>query len=262
MFDAIAARKVIKTLRLFVLLELVCLCILFDFYFTRGNPIYLHAGLQFGDGDSWLYGYARPIFGFVFICMGMFGDMHPAPRIICMVTCLIQIFSDSISAFQIRDQYHQAKVFDTGTNGYSLHDLLVYYWRDIVSIGLSTLCLLFSGLLTCIVGWCSPQLIHPSLISGRDYDRQTILHIARDKRKDMERRETYKETADYFKKPLKVSQRSKPDLESNDMEIQNDEAGYIDIPDNTTGLQENSINRREESLRKTSDKKNVVVDVF
>jgi hypothetical protein len=268
LFDVIAARKVIKTLRFFVFLELICLCILFNFYFSYGNPIYLHAGLQFGDGDSWLYGYARPIFGFTFIIMGMFGDMHPAPRICCLVACLIQIFSDSISACQIRDQYHQVKVYGSGSNGYSLHNLLVYYWRDIISIALATICLLFSGLLNCIVGWCAPQLIHPALISGRDYDRRAVFHIARDKRKEMERQETYKDAAQYFTKSTKERNnaahsyksisRMKSDLEANNDEDIPVEEG-VDGDPRTEGLM-----LREESQRKVSDKKNddAVVDVF
>ncbi len=106
-----------------------------------------------------------------------------------MLASAVEIFCDTLSASQIREQYRQVRFHDSLSNGYSLDGLMAYYWRDIVSIGLSTTVLLLAGYLTCILGVCSPQLIHPALINGRDYDRRAVMRVARDKRREYERLE-------------------------------------------------------------------------
>lgn len=185
-WDAIAARRVVAVLRFFVLIECLANCVLLHLYLAYGSPIYLHAQLSYGTGDSWLFGYGRPIAGLVFIGLGLFGDMHPVPRVFCMIACGGQVFTDTLSAYQIHDYYKQVKFHSAPSNGYSLDTLLVYYWRDIIAIGLCTSSLLFAGALACIVGWCDPQLIHPSFISGKEYDRYAVMHMMRDRRREMD----------------------------------------------------------------------------
>lgn len=186
-FDAIAARKVSKMFRTLVFAELICLCVLLVQYIGNGNPVILHAALDYGNGDSWVFGYGRPSAGVIFIGLGLFGALLPIPRLLCMLGCLVQIVGDGLSAYQVRDYYRQVKFDAAPGHGYSQHGLLVYYWRDVVSLGLCTAVLLYAGYLSCIVGWCDPQLIHPSQVTGQGLDRFSVLHDQRDKRKYMER---------------------------------------------------------------------------
>ncbi|RYH13042.1 hypothetical protein EON65_36615 [archaeon] len=185
-FDAIAGRRVAKALRTFAFLEMMCLAVLFYQYLTVGNPIYLHAALDYGNGDSWLYGYGRPSAGVIFIGLGLFGALYPVPRTLCILGCVVQIVCDGISAFQIRDYYRQVLNKSAPGNGYSEQGLMVYYWRDIVSIALTITVLMLACFLSTILGWCDPQLIHPSQVTGNDADRFDAMHRMRLKRKQME----------------------------------------------------------------------------
>jgi hypothetical protein len=186
-FDPIAARKVLRKLRLFVFLQICCLGVLFYFYFNHGSPLRLHSQLSYGNGDSYVYGYGRPGAGLVFIGFGLFADTHPVVRIACMIGCGVQIMADSLSAYQIHDYRDQQLKLSAPSNGYSPNMLLTYFYRDIVSVALSTVILLLTAHLTNIVGWCDPQIIHPSLISGRDYDRYSAMRRSRGDRMVMER---------------------------------------------------------------------------
>jgi hypothetical protein len=185
-FDAIAARSVVRFARFFILIELLLLFALYVFYFEYGQPINLHALLSYGNGDSWLYSYGRPTAGLVFISVGLIGEIHPLPRIMCVVGCMGQIMGDALSASQVRDYYNQMVELSAPANNYTQEAMLAYYWRDIISLGVSTTVLFLSGLLCVIVGLCDPQLIHPSLISGLDLDRYQAMHSMRHFRREME----------------------------------------------------------------------------
>lgn len=188
-FDAIAARQIIRIARLFIICEFGCVVMLFSYYFRLGSPLALHAGLSYGDGDSWLYGYGRPTSALVFICMlGIVCDMHPILRWIAMAGCLVGIFGDAISAYQVYDYYKQIRDQEAPSNGYSAEHIINYYWRDIISFGLGVDILLLIAYLSNVVGWCPPQLIHPALISGYDMDRYAVMHEQRDRRHVMEQR--------------------------------------------------------------------------
>eukprot|EP01039_Chlorochromonas_danica_P010003 gene10005-11063_t len=184
--DAIAARKVSKVFRTLVFCELLCLIVLFYFYLSYGNPVYLHAALSFGNGDSWVFGYGRPSAGVIFIGLGLYGALMPVPRMMCMIGCVAEIVGDMLSAYQIHDYYYQVKNRNAPSHGYSLTDLKVYYWRDIVSIGMCAAILLYATYLSTVVGWCDPQIIRPSEVTGQELDRVLVLHQVRGKRKYME----------------------------------------------------------------------------
>lgn len=186
-WDPIAARKVRNFLRLFVFLEVSCLAILLGFYLSYGNAIYLHSGFSFGNGDSWLYGFARPSSGILLILFGFFGDMHPIPRIICLIGCGGELLGDALSAYQIHDQISQVTRLNAPSNGYSVSLLTAYFWRDLVSIALCTIVGMFVGYYLVMLGCFSPQLIHPALISGDLYDRYWVMHNNRELRKGMEK---------------------------------------------------------------------------
>lgn len=145
----------------------------------------LHQYLSYGNGDSWLYSYGRPTGGLVFIGVGMLGEIHPAPRYVCMLGCMFQVVCDSLSAFQVRDYYRQVKYHEAPANGYSDSEILTYYWRDIISIGFCTTACLLMVLLTVQVGFCEPQFIHPSQIGGKELDRYAAMRGNKEKRQIM-----------------------------------------------------------------------------
>lgn len=184
-FDAIAARRIIGIARLFIFSELLLLFVLYYFYFENGPPLEMHEWLTYGNGDSWLYTYGRPTGGIVFIGLGMLGEMHPVLRIMCILGCMGEILGDALSAYQVRDYYKQVKYFNAPSHGYTSNEMLAYYWRDIVSLGVCVTVLMLMGLLTVLVGICEPQLIHPSLISGKELDRYASMRINKEKRKIM-----------------------------------------------------------------------------
>jgi hypothetical protein len=190
-FDVIAARKVTKFLRTFVFIELCCLAVLFYFYLTYGSPILLNGQISYGNvgyHGNWLYDFSRPAAGAVFIGFGLFGESHPYIRFLCMIGCGVEIFGDAFSAYQIND-YRNQQLANAAPryNNYSPAILLTYFWRDIISIVLCTTTLLLAAHLTNIVGWFEPQLIHPSLITGKDYDRYSAMKRTRGERTMMER---------------------------------------------------------------------------
>jgi hypothetical protein len=164
---------------------LLLLFILYYFYFDHGPPVRLHEYLNYGNGDSWLYTYGRPTAGVVFIGVGMAAEIHPVLRFSCLIGCVVEVFGDSLSAFQVRDYYNQVKFHDAPSHGYSSDEFLAYYYRDIVSIGVCTVIIMLVGLLTVVVGLCEPQFIHPSLISGNELDRYAALTSLRTLRRIM-----------------------------------------------------------------------------
>lgn len=184
-FDAIAARSVLAFTRMFVFVEILLIFVLYYFYFEKGPLMDMHQYLGYGNGDSWLYTYGRPTAGLVFIGFGFFGEIHPIPRYLCITGCMVEVLGDALSAFQVRDYYHQVKYHSAPSNGYSENEILAYYWRDIISIGFCTMVCLLVLMLTVQVGFCEPQLIHPSLIGGKELDRYGAMRRNKEKRQIM-----------------------------------------------------------------------------
>lgn len=181
-----SARKALSALRTLIFLELICLAILLYFYVAIGTPISYHSALKFANGQNWIYGYPRPVAGILFISCGMFADMHPVMRHLSFLGAIVQVLGDTISSFQIYDYKNQVARQNAPSHGYSLHSLTVYFWRDLVSIGLCTTIVFLLVYLVAMLGFTLPQLIHPSAISGDFYDRFDVMHRGRSKRKFME----------------------------------------------------------------------------
>lgn len=185
-WDVICARRVLLLVRLFCLAEIGCLAVLLYMYCTNYNPIYLHAALKYNNKDSWVYGFGRPVAGILFIAFGFFSEIHPVPRLLCAIGTMGQVMGDSLSAFQIHGYISQIQDQGAPQNGYSIEGLHVYFWRDIISVGLCTATFAYVIYLSVMLGFCLPQLIHPSLLSGPFYDRFEVMHVGRLKRKSME----------------------------------------------------------------------------
>lgn len=190
-FDAIAARKIMKFLRTVVFCSLCCTSILFYFYITYGSPIQLDAQLSYGNNSynsSWLYGFPRPTCAAVTIGLGLFGDSHPFIRLACMMGCLMEIVGDCLSAYQVYD-YRDQQLNNSAPsyNGYTPGIMLTYYYRDIAAIAVATCVFLFTAHMNTVAGWCDPPLIHPALITGKDYDRYSVMRRTRGERLMMEK---------------------------------------------------------------------------
>lgn len=185
-FNAIAARSLLRFLRLFILIELVLIFILFTFYLNYEKLIQYNSIFAYGNGDDWLYGYSRPTFGLCFIGLGLFGEVHPAIRITCLIGALFQFTCDFFSAYEVHNYYYQVEHLDAPSHGYSHRMYATYYWRDIISTCVNIIIALICCQLCTIIGWCEPQLIHPSLISSKDLDRYQSMHYSRAMRHQME----------------------------------------------------------------------------
>jgi hypothetical protein len=183
-FDALAARKVIFILRILIILEMIMNCILLYMYTYKGEPILsIHAlSVYSNENSSWIYGFGRPICGLIFISMGTVSDMHATARLLCMAGCFEQIACDAISAIQIQDLLFQITYFSVQPTNYSVYWLHVYYYRDIISFGVSLYILMMCVYFTSIVGWYEPQYISYRVVSGGDVDRCQVMRDHRDSR--------------------------------------------------------------------------------
>lgn len=185
-YNAIAARSLLRFLRLFILIELILIIILFTYYLNYEKLIQYNSIFAYGNGDDWLYGYSRPTFGLCFIGIGLFGELHPAIRITCLIGALFQFTCDFFSAYEVHNYYYQVEHLDAPNHGYSHRMYATYYWRDIISTCVNIIIALICCQLCIIIGWCEPQLIHPSLISSKDLDRYQSMHYSRAMRHQME----------------------------------------------------------------------------
>lgn len=220
-FDAIAVNKIIRITRFIILLQFISFLILLNSYLSNGPPIILNQAIAYGDGNSWLYSYHRAVYGIIFIVLSGFSEVHPIIRIISISSILIMILSDSLSAVQVYDYLQQIKDRDAPTNGYTIQQLINYYWRDIISVGLLTIILLLVSFLTCILGCCMPQLINYSEITGSiEFDRPLVMRANKGRRKAMELLEQEHRTE---KTSLKL--RNKKQNSSGKVEVNNDISG-------------------------------------
>lgn len=179
-FDAIAANRQITVLRVLIALEVLSCLLLLYYSMSLGSPLALHEFTSFGDGKgSWLYGYGRPLAGIFLIGVGMMGDMHPAPRLVCVFGTLLELFGDAFSAYQVQEYIVQTNELAAPTGAYSSLDLKIYYFRDIVSFGLCSWILLLKLLFICTAGVCNPPFLSYQVIAGGDFDRCEVMRRQR-----------------------------------------------------------------------------------
>ena len=81
--DAIAARNIMRRLRIYLFLEYPLNIFLFVMVVNFGAPIpapsrWTSYGTR--SGESWIYGYGRPLCGLLFLAFGGIGDMHAGAR--------------------------------------------------------------------------------------------------------------------------------------------------------------------------------------
>ena len=167
----------IRIIRFFIILVMIPMGIILYYFAVYGSPIIINQPLSYGaDGQgSWTYSVTEPIFGIVFIGIGLFGDTHPLFRITCLIGCGGELFGTALISYQVYYFIQQVNQNNSPSYRYTLHDLNVLYWSSVIIISMCTFIFMSTSLLCCIVGWCSPQLIHPSHISGKDLDRCEVM---------------------------------------------------------------------------------------
>ena len=185
-FDAIAASRMITILRILIFLEIFGDLLLLYFRIRLGSPLTLNQFTSYGNGDSWVYGYGRPLAGIFLIGAGTMGDMHPLARIICILGLIIQIFGDTVSSIQILSYIQQEHTLGAPTGLYPKIYLIIYYYRDIVSFGLCCYILLLNSLFISTVGICNPPFITFQTIAGGDFDRCEIMRQQRQLKKEFD----------------------------------------------------------------------------
>lgn len=176
--DALAAKKVVRVLRFFIFTSCICMSILLYCVCIYGSPIRLHMLTAYSDmgyqssDTSWLFGYGRPAAVILFTGMGMVAEMYPLARLFCIMGCCAEIISGTLSSVQVYAYVVQMMKAQAPPQGmYNRQLILFYFWRDIASIGLSTISLFFALLLTCMVGICNPPYITYHQINGGELDR-------------------------------------------------------------------------------------------
>lgn len=175
-FDNVAAKNVSRVVALLTALEVLWLAPLIYCVYNLGSPILTAAVTTYDTGKSWLYGWGRPCFEISLIAFGVSASMHPVPRFLCIAGCICEMVFGSMSAFQIRNYLDQmVTVAAPAPPGYTRDLLWYYYWRDITSVGASTVLLMMTIHLTLLVGCCYPPLIPYRQLEGGDLDRIAIM---------------------------------------------------------------------------------------
>ena len=159
-WDIISARKTIRIIRFCILFEYILIAIVLYYYINHGPPVTDNILLSYGSSvaglkalsGGWLYGFAKPLFSLVFIGIGILGDLHPATRYLCMIGCAAEVFGSSLASFQVLDLINQILYHGAVSSSYTVSNLRVYYWANIISIGFCVYIFMMTTLLSCIVG--------------------------------------------------------------------------------------------------------------
>jgi hypothetical protein len=214
-FGLASARRVIALIRLCVVVEVLLMMPLLYCVITVGAPLKLHAYTVYDSkGNSWLYGWGRPIVGLVFVGIGLIADMHMYPRVLCMLGCIHQVVMDGLSEFQVHNYYKQGVHRNAPTGKYTAEMLHLYYWRDLVSIGIGLLLILYLSYFSSIVGWGLRQRISYASIVGGDLDRCATMRQQREIRRRVQNREEFKDIEADTKAALRMYRQKEEEYEA------------------------------------------------
>lgn len=191
--DAIAARKSVKCLKLLIAIEtLLCFPLLYSVFYY-GNPIATPLSLyslpySSTSSDSWVYGYGRPLFGIVFVGVGVFGDMHPAPRYVCIVSAFFQAIVDAMSSVLVYSYRQQVITNKAPTGNFDNASMAFYMYRDLLSFAVLVYLIVMCSHVSCVLGWCAPQHISFPVLLGGHLDRCEVLRFQLQERLEYESR--------------------------------------------------------------------------
>lgn len=175
LFDEVVAKKIVTIIRFLSILEIFWMSPLLYCVIDLGSPIVLST-LPYNIGVSWIYGFGRPSLGFVLIIFGLIAEMHPLPRLLCIIGCAQAVVFDSISAFQVNDYQSQMRNnLAPAPSNYSTAMLSLYYYRDISSIAICTYLLMMTSFASLILSSNGSQTISYVRVDGEGFDRCQIM---------------------------------------------------------------------------------------
>lgn len=181
-WDLEAAKRLMISLRLAIIAEIVCLMILLYNSVKYGNPLPLNYSWVIRPGFSWIYDFPRPVAGILLIGVGLGSDMHRFIRCLVVVVCILQIVSDSISAIETHAYYDQMVLKEALSPHYSSDGVYQYYYRDIASIGLTTVIFCISLHMILLLGVKATPKYSYHELAGGDFDRNDVMQRERSKR--------------------------------------------------------------------------------
>ena len=179
-FDAIAARRISFVLKTLVIIALFLQLPLLYCYVIYGSPITL------SEKDETYYmtfGWLRPVSVIVFLCFGLFAEMHAGPRYLCLFGSIVGFFFDAVSAVRVHLYYYQVVDHNAPTGLYTKELLRYYFYRDMLSFCLLMYITLMTLHLFAVIGWWQPPLINYQSIVGGEIDRLTIFQQQRNIRR-------------------------------------------------------------------------------
>jgi hypothetical protein len=134
------------------------------------TPVTSYAG-----GDSWNFGWGRPLCGLVLCAVGLFLDYHPALRWACIAGLLSALVFDTISAFDITQQMTCVQSSRCPlVPGYTLSAMALLRSRDLGACAVNTWALLHMAYLSAVIGPCSTRFSYRQLHPGQ-HNRSGVL---------------------------------------------------------------------------------------
>ena len=185
-FGAKAARRVMALARVLIVVELTLLVWLLDWSMNYDNLANRSSVPKISFSTSYtvsfIHHWPRPALGMIFLGVGMFGDLHPAPCVIACLTCIYNILFDAASAIEVRDHLSAVIQYGSPSGDYTKDGLLTYYYRDIISIAFSSAILFCVLQYLVLVGFFQPQLIPVDVMMGGDENRPASMRRDRTSR--------------------------------------------------------------------------------
>lgn len=175
LFDVAVAKRVLIVMKVVSIIEVLWTSPLLYSAIYLGCPI-MNPGISSDNGLRWVYGFGRPSVGLTLIFFGLIAGMHPVARLLCITGSVQTIVFDSISAFQVRDYAIQITNNLAPLPGkFSFEALLMYYYRDIISISICSYLLLVTSFTMVVVGFCNPQVVPYVKLAVEELDRCEVM---------------------------------------------------------------------------------------
>lgn len=169
-------RQFMKLIRLLIIIEIFLLVSMILFRAILGVPFQVHVITDYGNGDSWIYGYGHPIIGIATMIPGLLCDMHVTFLLISLAGCAVEIVFDSISAVQVSD--YQIQVIRYGAPGgrYTSFTYNLYIWCDCFSSGVCLfLCLAYLYILSLTCWFRERRSLNFRSIEGGPWNRSAVM---------------------------------------------------------------------------------------
>lgn len=172
----IAVQRLLKVVRVCIIFVVVLLAILFYFSINLGIPTIRDTTTNYGYSNStWNYGYGRPVVGIILISFGYIGNLSIYFRLLCILGCLESLCFDVISSVQLSEFIASTDPNIAHAHNYSIDQLYMLYWRDIISVGFSTTIIYLVAYMNTLIGWFGNNYISYVKVEGGEYDHEAVM---------------------------------------------------------------------------------------